>query len=37
MAEIDQIYVCNICGNKVKVLESGGGTLICCGEPMAKE
>ena len=37
MTEVDQIYVCSICGNKVKVLESGGGTLVCCGEPLTKE
>lgn len=29
-----EIYLCNICGNKVKVLEAGGGELVCCGEPM---
>ncbi|UCG44939.1 MAG: desulfoferrodoxin FeS4 iron-binding domain-containing protein [Candidatus Bathyarchaeota archaeon] len=27
-------YLCEICGNKVEVLESGGGTLVCCGQPM---
>ncbi|MFB0502278.1 MAG: desulfoferrodoxin FeS4 iron-binding domain-containing protein [Candidatus Bathyarchaeia archaeon] len=34
MTEVGDIYLCEICGNKVKVLESGVGTLICCGEPM---
>ena len=29
-----QEYRCNICGNKVKVMEAGGGTLVCCGVPM---
>lgn len=29
-----QVYVCDICGNKVKVLEAGKGVLICCGQPM---
>ncbi|PVX25864.1 MAG: desulforedoxin [Candidatus Bathyarchaeum sp.] len=29
-----QVYLCEICGNKVKVLESGAGTLVCCGQPM---
>jgi len=28
------IYKCNICGNVVEVLHTGGGALICCGEPM---
>ena len=29
-----EVYLCEICGNKVRVLESGAGTLVCCGEPM---
>ncbi len=32
--EVGQVYVCNICGNKVKVMEAGGGVLVCCGVPM---
>ncbi|MEG3056014.1 MAG: desulfoferrodoxin FeS4 iron-binding domain-containing protein [Methanoculleus sp.] len=32
-----QVYLCEICGNLVKVLEVGGGELICCGEPMVLE
>ena len=32
--EAGEIYLCEICGNKVKVLEAGGGTLVCCGEDM---
>jgi superoxide reductase len=34
MTEVEQVYLCEICGNKVKVLESGVGTLVCCGKPM---
>jgi len=34
MTERYQIYKCNICGNIVEVLNAGGGTLVCCGEPM---
>lgn len=30
----DYIYHCINCHNKVKVLESGQGTLYCCGKPM---
>jgi desulfoferrodoxin-like iron-binding protein len=30
----DEIYLCEICGNKVQVLEVGGGTLVCCGQDM---
>ena len=28
------IYKCNICGNIVELLYSGGGQLVCCGQPM---
>lgn len=34
MTEQNQIYRCNICGNIVQVLHAGGGTLVCCGQPM---
>jgi len=34
MTEVGDVYLCEICGNKVKVLEAGAGTLVCCGEPM---
>jgi len=34
LTEEGQIYLCEICGNKVKVLESGSGTLVCCGQDM---
>lgn len=30
---VRQEYRCKIYGNKVKVLEAGGG-LVCCGIPM---
>jgi len=36
MTEIGETYYCEICGNKVKVLESGAGALVCCGLPMVK-
>jgi desulfoferrodoxin-like iron-binding protein len=32
--ETGQTYVCKVCGNKVKVIEAGGGQLVCCGVPM---
>jgi superoxide reductase len=35
--EAGQVYRCKICGNKVKVLEAGGGALVCCGIPMKLE
>jgi superoxide reductase len=34
MTEEGQIYLCEICGNKVEILESGAGTLVCCGQNM---
>jgi superoxide reductase len=36
MTKIKEIYLCEICGNKVQVLEAGGGQLVCCGQPMKK-
>ena len=32
----DEIYVCDVCGNKVKVIAAGGGTLVCCEQNMNK-
>jgi desulfoferrodoxin-like iron-binding protein len=32
-----QVFRCEICGNIVVVKESGGGELVCCGEPMQLE
>jgi len=34
MAKEDGTYKCNVCGNLVKIVEAGVGTLVCCGEPM---
>ena len=34
MAQFLGIYKCNVCGNIVNVLHSGGGTLVCCGQNM---
>ncbi len=34
MTTVGDVYVCEICGNKIKVLETGAGTLACCGQPM---
>ena len=30
MAEKQEIYKCNICGNVVEVFHAGGGNLSCC-------
>jgi len=34
MTEIGEIYLCEICGNKIEVIENGAGVLVCCGAPM---
>lgn len=34
MAELKQIYKCEVCGNIVEVVHAGMGTLVCCGKPM---
>jgi desulfoferrodoxin-like iron-binding protein len=34
MAEEGKIYVCDLCGQEVKVTKSGVGTLVCCDVPM---
>ncbi|MDH5200694.1 MAG: desulfoferrodoxin FeS4 iron-binding domain-containing protein [Candidatus Bathyarchaeota archaeon] len=36
MTDVGEVYLCEICGNKVKVLENGPGQLVCCGQPMIK-
>jgi superoxide reductase len=34
MTKLGEVYVCKTCGNKVKVVGTGIGTLVCCGKPM---
>jgi len=34
MAEEGKSYVCNLCGQEVKVTKAGVGTLACCDQPM---
>ena len=34
MAEHGKTYHCEICGQEVKVLKEGAGTLVCCNEDM---
>ena len=34
MAERNEVYKCEICGNIIEVLHGGTGQLVCCGEPM---
>ncbi len=34
MSRLFSVYKCSVCGNMVVVLHVGGGTLVCCGQPM---
>lgn len=34
MTKLNEIYRCSICGNIVEVVHTGGGKLVCCGQPM---
>ena len=34
MASHAEIYVCDLCGNVIEVLEAAGGVLVCCGQDM---
>lgn len=36
MTTVEELYYCEICGNKVQVVESGAGVLVCCGVPMQR-
>lgn len=36
MAELRELYRCSVCGNVVEVINSGAGTLVCCGKVMEK-
>lgn len=36
MADLYGVYKCEHCGNVVKVVNAGGGDLVCCGEKMVK-
>lgn len=35
MANLLEVYKCNLCGNIVENIHPGGGTLVCCGVEMA--
>ena len=34
MTQLDEKYKCEKCGNIVKVVGAGAGTLVCCGVEM---
>lgn len=34
MTKENEIYKCEVCGNVISVIYSGGGELVCCEQPM---
>ena len=36
MTKIHEVYKCNVCGNMVEVVHTGAGSLVCCGQEMAR-
>jgi superoxide reductase len=34
MTKVNEIYVCELCGNIVEVVTNGGGKLVCCNKEM---
>ena len=34
MAQLNEVYKCDMCGNMVEAVRNGVGTLACCGENM---
>jgi superoxide reductase len=34
MAKVYEVYVCELCGNIVEVLDGADGDLVCCGQEM---
>jgi len=36
MAEVNEVFKCDICGNLVEVLHGTPAPIVCCGKPMEK-
>ena len=36
MTNLRELYVCNICGNVIEVVNTGASSLVCCNQPMTK-
>ncbi|ADL53815.1 desulfoferrodoxin [Clostridium cellulovorans] len=34
MAQLNQVFKCNVCGNIIEVVHAGQGEIVCCGKPM---
>jgi len=32
--KVGEIYYCRVCGNRVKIVRAGSGTLVCCNLKM---
>lgn len=38
MAQLGEVFVCELCGNEVTVTKAGGNPVItCCGKDMTKK
>jgi len=37
MADRLTVYKCEVCGNMVELIHVGGGTLVCCDQPMTAQ
>jgi superoxide reductase len=35
MAQLNEVYKCELCGNIVEIMHGGPGALVCCNEKMA--
>ena len=34
MTKLNQVYICEVCGNIIEMLHTGEGELVCCGQNM---
>ncbi len=37
MTNLNEIYTCPVCGNRIEVVHTGAGQLVCCAQPMKLE
>jgi len=37
MTKLGEVYLCEYCGNVVRIEQAGQGTLVCCGVEMHKQ
>lgn len=36
MGKESELYLCEVCGQMVRVVKGGPGALFCCGQPMRR-